>query len=384
METEKSLTILLIGEIKSDNVGDQIIGISVYNLINEQFPNAQIDSLDLSGRDGRIREYTIFEYVRLLNYYPFLFFHRYQFPCARRFVTTIRYIKTMISLMRKIREKHYNIVLFDGGALFQDYFSELIELVVKESSKFCDKILFHACGLGELSEYSVRCLARAFRNNKVSGISLRDSFQKFANLFPDISFIKTFDTALNCSRIFPFSQKESKKTEIGVGCISVPETFDIQCELVNALMCSDNSWKLFTTGEPADYRTAEKLLMQCKVDNPMEHLCYCPQCPDELIKIVNSFDSIISFRLHSLVLCASYGVPLTGIIWDQKVKFFLEGVGLNYDIDIRTNLTGEEIIKKRCTVLPEEIKKRINTLSMQTQKVLFDEVQGDRINGEET
>lgn len=378
MGYKSQTNVLLIGEISSANVGDQIIGLTVHKLIKKHFSEVQVDILDLSGRDVRIRELSLIDSIRTLICCPTVLFHNYHFPNTRRIGTTIRYFKTITCLMNKLRLKHYEIIIFDGGAIFQDYFAELLEVVVNVACKHCEKIIFHACGLGMLSEYSVSCLNKVFRNEKVTSISLRDSFQRFAALFPDIPIEETYDTAIGCSRLVNISADNSQNSEIGLGCISTPGSFEIQVKLVNALKKSNYTWKLFTTGEPSDYRMAEKLLTQCGITDHSEFLCDRPLKPEDLIKDIIGFDSIISFRMHSLVIGASFGVPITGIVWDDKVRHFLQGIGLDHHIDVDTTLTGEEIISRRCVAISEETKKKIDAAVKQTQNVLYAEIAKNR------
>ena len=65
--------------------------------------------------------------------------------------------------------------------------------------------------------------------------------------------------------------------------------------------------------------------------------------PQNTLGIIKKADLVIGMRLHSIIFAAVAKSPLIGLIYDPKVKFFLESIGQeNYSLDIR-NLNYENI-----------------------------------------
>ena len=52
-----------------------------------------------------------------------------------------------------------------------------------------------------------------------------------------------------------------------------------------------------------------------------------PSKPEELVKTISQFKSIVSFRLHSHIIAASLNIPSVSVVWDDKVRIFFEKIG---------------------------------------------------------
>lgn len=63
----------------------------------------------------------------------------------------------------------------------------------------------------------------------------------------------------------------------------------------------------------------------------------------QTIGVLSRMKVVVSMRLHGLIFAAGQGVPLVGIVYDQKVSSFLSYVGQNLYEDLH-NLTEERLI----------------------------------------
>jgi len=50
--------------------------------------------------------------------------------------------------------------------------------------------------------------------------------------------------------------------------------------------------------------------------------------------VINKLEMIVAMRLHSLIYAATQAVPMIGLVYDPKVKGFLELIGLESKCDV--------------------------------------------------
>lgn len=46
-----------------------------------------------------------------------------------------------------------------------------------------------------------------------------------------------------------------------------------------------------------------------------------------LVRAISGFDAVAAIRLHSAILCYSFGIPAVNLLWNQKVKLFYQDIG---------------------------------------------------------
>lgn len=324
------MKLLLIGERYSENLGDAVICETVRKLIQSKFNDIEITDFDISGRSGYNKYYSIRELRR--NKCPgykkiFLTVLLRKFFCGAS-VNLRRYLRVLLNLNENLFYNKFDIVLFAGGALFQDYFADLIYCIVKKCSIKCSVINFHACGIGNLSNHSIEVLRKTFRLDCVKDISVRDSYYRFVNVFGSENKVtSTYDTALCCNEFYDGSKK--KIAEYGIGCIDCKDTFYIQKDIIRVMINSGVSWKIFTNGAPYDEEIVDRLLKELDiVDRKNEFVVSRAMDAKSLVTNITSFKKIISFRLHSHIIAASYGIPSYGFAWDLKVEEFFMKIGI--------------------------------------------------------
>ncbi|MGM9579483.1 MAG: polysaccharide pyruvyl transferase family protein, partial [Evtepia sp.] len=62
----------------------------------------------------------------------------------------------------------------------------------------------------------------------------------------------------------------------------------------------------------------------------------------QTIGILSRMQVVVSMRLHGLIFAAGQGVPLVGIVYDQKVSSFLSYIGQDLYEDLES-LTAENL-----------------------------------------
>ena len=327
------MNILLVGERYSQNLGDPIICRTVENLIKEHFgERVDITFVDLTGKTGYDEFYnfcnpgSVITFGKILCRTPLLLKSCSGFYDIRK--TLVRHIRSLSLFEKILQEKVFDLIVFAGGEMFLGYFIDLIYYVVKEASNKKIPVVFHACGISDLSKRSIRLLKKVFLSDCVRSVSIRDSKERFDSLFDkSVAVKKTNDTALCCSKYF--MAKSGKIADIGVGLIDLPQYKDVQKQMVKFMIDSQLSWKLFTNGSPYDQTFAEQILTELNVApiNFSEYLCDRSATPEELVKTITGFNRIVSFRLHSQVIASSFSIDSYAVIWDEKVKDFYQSIG---------------------------------------------------------
>ncbi len=116
-------------------------------------------------------------------------------------------------------------------------------------------------------------------------------------------------------------------------------------------------WQLFTNGLAADNEFAKELAQCCDVraDDVI-----CPTSDVELANLEASYMVVFGARLHSMICAYSFGVPVAGFIWDEKITHFSEMVKLD-DLFLKEHeITGKAMYEVLMKALQkkEDIKNR--------------------------
>lgn len=329
------MKILLIGEYYSENLGDPLICKIVQKTIVQEYPDATVIPFDMSGRTDMSGYYEIEDY----NFSQKLFlrcsemfkgiFHRG--ALFRAYLSDQqRYLRTMCCLEEILSKNRIDLAVFAGGSLFMDYFAGIIYCIVRRLACKNIKVIFHACGMSELSEESATLLRKVFTHRNVRSVSLRDSYYKFINTFRISNKIsQTYDTGLSCSKYYPASQETV--AEYGVGVINLPELFGFQKAMIEYFIDRKMSFKIITNGAMYDYNFALTLLDAIGIgkEEQSKYIYKRPTTIEELVCEITSFKYIISFRMHSQIVAVSFGIPSFGFVWNSKVKDFYDKMRLS-------------------------------------------------------
>lgn len=339
------MKILLVGEFYSENLGDPLLCQTVERLILREYPQASIIPFDLSGRISETEYYEpepspFLERVTGWCYDRFLYYRR--FAILRAYVRDrLRLKRIWYRLGRLLRENRFDLVIFAGGSLFMDYFAGPINLILRRFAFRRTRVIFHACGMSTLDEDAIYLLRQVLGLRNVVSISLRDSYDRFRELFPTrAKVVKTCDTALNCSLLYEGAKE--KTVPLGIGLID--RCYDQQLALVRYFLNRGIRWKAFTNGSPYDWAYGAKLLTDAGIPQEQldDYLLPRPVTVQQLIDTVTGFEKIIAFRMHCQIVAASFGVPSCGFAWDAKVAEFYEKLGFPQGVAVEEKLEEAE------------------------------------------
>lgn len=288
-----------------------------------------------------------------------------------------------------------DLVISGGGGLLQDVTSSrsipYYLLIVYLAKKLGKRVMFYANGVGpvyrNLNKQMIKKVA-----NTVDLITVRDeeSKKQLENLGVEKpSIIVTADPAfvlkpiddnegqrllenqniqLDDNRlkvgvsVRPWNLSKSRKT-IAKTCDYLSKTFDAQIVFLPMQF-------------PKDYEESMEIVKNMKKN---AKVLKQPMGPKELLWLSGKMDLIFGMRLHALIFGAMMKVPLMGIVYDPKVRHFLERVdqpsaGTPEELDLaNTCLKLENIIQNIDTqkrILSDK-KKELTRLSFENAKLAF-------------
>ena len=317
------LSILLITNRDSDNVGDQVIEACDIALIKTVMSN-------LGFNDS---EYEINS--RALS----IISNRY---CETEDPRSLK------SAYRAVGE--CSLVLFGGAPVFNYLYKNFYKkttALLKIAKELNKPVLFSAIGINDaFNEKDSRCqlLKNALHNDSVIQITTRDGIEHLrayaakdnSKSFP-IDLVS--DPAVYAKQVFnnliKKESRESKKIGLFVfragGFVDNGIPFSrtqqaaLWCDLCRRLKKKGYDYELLTSGHFADEAFLKYLIDEGFVQK--EKCIQSVNTPEELVGYINSYDAVVTARLHPSIISFSCEVPAVGLIWNSKVKDFYDQIG---------------------------------------------------------
>lgn len=319
--------ILLVGEYHSSNLGDNILCHCMEVILAKYLPNdCRFFWLDLTYGDRLTIDKKIVS--RVLYYFHFLLTNSLE----KRIISW--YIKKCVEMaFKNIKKKvPIDLVIFAGGQIFMDYFAPQIYQVVVMAQKYGIPVVFNACGYGRNTEYTKALFIKALSQDNVKYLTLRDGIQEIEKLTSKL-IVQIPDWAILCSDVYQV--RKTHKDIVGLGVIapavynqnnnSYVSEYDFLMfwkHIICLLDAQNQKWQLFVNGSLGDYAFAKRLINYLGLQESCDTIALRPKSGEDLISLIASYKSIISFRLHSHIISYSLGIPTVGIIWDRKLIEF--------------------------------------------------------------
>ena len=95
--------------------------------------------------------------------------------------------------------------------------------------------------------------------------------------------------------------------------------------LIGRLTQMGRPWALFTNGVERDHEFALKLVHRLGLDESC--LMPRPMSARELVMTESRFSLVLGARLHACIAAAALGIPVAGLLWDDKLRFFARTLG---------------------------------------------------------
>lgn len=385
-----SLKVLVIGELYSENLGDGVICENVKHLIEKYVDNVSVDLLDLSGREGfnmvavaeNKVEYKTGYKAKLKKYFAdknrsFLKSGFNRIVYAREKMV----YRDKIANITKQIDKDYDFAVFAGGQLFLDYFLIYMEAVMEVLSEKNIPVIFNACGFGDIvNDYKLNKFKKILSMDNVISITVRDYVDKVNNKIlkgNKLQATQTSDAGLWSKETYGITDEKTSR-KIGIGVIYRNDILFMNQQkelLMNIIKDLDNKnveWELFTNGGLDDQSFAQDFFED--IHSERKKMAPRSKTPSELVELISTYDSIISFRLHSHIVATSLQVPSIAIFWDKKVNFFFETYGAEdrcFTVNSRAGIIVDKLLAIRTIPLNEEI---LNKEKEQAKRKLYDNI----------
>lgn len=284
-----------------------------------------------------------------------------------------------VSLLRNHVEiiramKNADLFILGGGGLLFDWYDKRIPwniigwLKPIILTKLMNKpVITYALGVGPIHSTLGKILTRAALN-RVDLITVRDLESKkvldnigvykppiYITIDPAISLSQPDTVRINEIFITENMPKNEKLVGISIRSWSMwnskkyTDMVNVLAQVADYIISKLNAFIVFipmqfTEGD--DDRHIKADIFSNMYYKNRAHIITTEYTLQELLGIVGQMDVMIGMRLHSLIFAAATNVPMVGLIYDPKVKGFLDMIGQErYTIDIK-NLDYDTLIPK--------------------------------------
>ena len=252
-----------------------------------------------------------------------------------------------LSRMRKTR-----LYINGGGSLMQDVTSRrslwFYLFTISAGKKLGNRVLMYGCGIGPIHYLSNRRLCARVLEKNVDIITLRDTHSRTELEDMGISrpeIILSADPTVILPPAPPEvidGMLESRSLDphgryIGFTLRPWPG-YDAEKAAVFG-RAADYAWEKY--GLTPVFLPIEKRLdvVACQMAAAHMKAPYClfedTGASDHTIGLFSRMQVVVSMRLHALVFSAGQGVPLVGVVYDQKISSFLHYIGQDLFTDLR-------------------------------------------------
>ncbi len=291
--------------------------------------------------------------ITALSYDPEFTKNEYGINAVRRF----NVFQVFLAILKS------NVVISGGGTLLQDISSTrslfYYLAIIKLSKLLGKKVMVYANGIGPVNKDSNRRLIGKIVN-RVDIITLRE--EPSLNDLVSMGVTKpptyvTADPAFNLisepaergrqilfcegiptdKPIVGVAVREWKKAKYGKDYI---REIAIACD---GLIRGGNTVLFIPMQYKADLEFSRRVM-----DNMEEegYILKQPYKPKEIMAVIGELKLTIGMRLHALIFSSVKNVPMLGIIYDPKVEYYLDVLGMDCAADIREErLLGADIVR---------------------------------------
>lgn len=382
------MRIAVIGLYYAPNLGDAVICDCVAEWMREEFPNADIDIVDIEGKREfpnqvgmPLQELKIRQIKSKIEYW--LTEHRL---IDVMYFWNKRDVDARQKYYDEVAGRRYDAAVFAGGQLFMDWLSMDVSEFIKRFDKVNTPVFLNACGTGKAASRHIRSILKEnLSKSAVKFVSSRDDVDEINSLYMsgNMKAVRTFDPALWAGCVYGKSKKKSDLIGLGVmHCTSIPydQVIDFWVSVIGELDQRKIRWKMFCNGAVEDYRLGQRVLEKLSVEDP-ERALKCAETPEELVEQISGFSGLISFRLHSHIIAASLGIPAVAIEWDKKLRFFYRNLE-HEERCLTIESSAQEVADALVLAKKEECDRELivrqrsyakNMLLSEIKKVVFDE-----------
>lgn len=379
MVSNKKITILLLTNRDSDNVGDQVIEASDIGLLHALMKNLGFDK------------------------------SAYQINSRAASIVTKKYMATKDPSLLNAAEKaisQADLVVFGGAPVFNykyQNFYERTAVTIEIAQKYDKPVIFSAIGIESYDEKSKKCqrLKAVLNSECVKQITTRDGLERLEKYNENNSFkiglvsdpavfsANIFDNYIGqevITKKFGFIPvktkviKKGKKKKIGIFVIRAngfvdnhvdftrEQAAELWLKIIDIVKQRGYDYELVTSGHFGDEAFLDYLIRNYNV--PLEKCVFNINMPETLFQRMSKYDGVISCRLHPSIISFSMNITAVSLVWNTKVPSFYKGIGYPDRAIERESFEAEVIVDKLEKAMEEGIVKDEEYL-MSVYRTLF-------------
>lgn len=328
-----------------NNIGEDLLDMNTEFLVRISLENVIIDKIELFADRKTLKKY-FFELLifKLLMIIAIIMKANVNLNYKiKNFAYRIKYKNYFKNKLSDVKAVIYAVGMLKYTTQDFSYIYELINSIAKE---YNIPVMMSAMSIEKYNEKDWRCrqLVRAVNNPAVKCITTRDN-EKELEILRNEYLIENkncytecvADPALWTKETYQINDELVKSDLIGIGLIRLgiyedygynitkEQLFDLYVNIVKELDERKLNWVLFCNGMPEDYEVGLSLLK--KLNLSQSKLLSRPETPKDLINMLLSFKCIMGARLHSCIASYALGIPVVGLIWDNKLRAFAKKIG---------------------------------------------------------
>lgn len=383
MSNEKKVAIISLESI--NNVGDEILGTTMRYLVADYCKEITTVELkpsnkELNWNDRRIRK-AVFH---LLNSAETLFRDTW---LEHRIINW----EYLVRLNKYFSDAFIDVdaIIFAVGMLKYktQNFSYIFDIIIKNAEKRNIPIYMSAMSIAkpDREDWRYNRLKKALQSNSIKCITTRDGeagvelLKKYYINRNNIKIDFVGDPALYIPECYGIKKQNRCGGIIGInlinpnifikygGSITADKLTGLYIDLISDLLSKKQQFKLFSNGIEDDYNLGKTIIHELNI--PDDYLEKRPENAVEYLNCISKYSIVFGARLHACISSVALGIPVVGIIWDDKIKYFAETMHIS-EFFIPEESLNKEIIQDRLENIElQRIDK--DTINSLKQKTLF-------------
>jgi len=209
------------------------------------------------------------------------------------------------------------------------------------------EVHFSACGVGaSWSQLAQSLFKRALSDALTITVRDRSSVERLERFLPGLpaSPRMTFDPAIWAAEVYGRCDEPAADQQlVGIGLLGLHEVnayapknaaFNDESlarfwiEVMARLYQEGVAFEVFTNGTASDHLFAQQVCREAQKELAFEpRLSERPIRPRDLAQQISRYKAVLASRLHGGIVALSYGIPVAGLAWDDKVRSFFADTG---------------------------------------------------------
>lgn len=116
----------------------------------------------------------------------------------------------------------------------------------------------------------------------------------------------------------------------------------VYTQLITLLEKRHWRWSVFCNGMASDWQVLCEL--QSEIGFTDDHISSNYNDSRSYAEMVSRFDVVFGARLHSCITSVAVGTPVVGFIWEDKLKYFCETMGIDHFFFNPSDMTADKVL----------------------------------------